>query len=182
MKLSLLQKVVTVICICALFNINAQESNAPKFGKGLFNLVGKDSTFSMNISARMQFLGTTQWDGFWLIITNKFSAIPLYIILLYLAFKHYGLKRTVVLLIFIALLIAASDQTSNLFKFSFLINKNTLNYRDFLFSIYKKGLLLNFIWFKNHRDLIFGNMDVIRLDLFGIFYNYLTTFGIRMND
>ena len=63
MKLSLLQKVVTVICICALFNINAQESNAPKFGKGLFNLVGKDSTFSMNISARMQFLGTTQWDA-----------------------------------------------------------------------------------------------------------------------
>ncbi|MDD7915187.1 porin [Polaribacter ponticola] len=63
MKLSLLQKVVTVICICVLFNTNAQESNAPKFGKGLFNLVGKDNTFSMNISARMQFLGTTQWEA-----------------------------------------------------------------------------------------------------------------------
>ena len=64
-------------------------------------------------------LGTTQWDGFWLIITNKFSAIPLYILLLYLAFKQYGLKRTVVLVLFIALLIAASDQTSNLFKYGF---------------------------------------------------------------
>ena len=42
---------------------NAQETNAPKFGKGLFNLIGKDSTFSMNISARMQFLTTTKWDS-----------------------------------------------------------------------------------------------------------------------
>ena len=64
-------------------------------------------------------LGTTQWDGFWLIITNKFSAIPLYILLLYFAFKHYGLKRTLVLVLFIVLLIAASDQTSNLFKYGF---------------------------------------------------------------
>ena len=64
-------------------------------------------------------LGTTQWDGFWLFVTNKFSAIPLYIILLYFTFKYYGLKRTVVLLLFIVLLIAASDQTSNLFKYGF---------------------------------------------------------------
>ncbi|MCI2229306.1 OprO/OprP family phosphate-selective porin [Polaribacter sp. MSW13] len=42
--------------------IYAQENNASKFGKGIFNLVGKDSTFSMNISARMQFLGTSQWN------------------------------------------------------------------------------------------------------------------------
>jgi undecaprenyl-diphosphatase len=64
-------------------------------------------------------LGTTQWDGFWLFVTNKFSAIPLYIILLYLTFKHYGLKKTVVLLLFIVLLITLSDQTSNLFKYGF---------------------------------------------------------------
>ncbi|GGK49488.1 MULTISPECIES: phosphatase PAP2 family protein [Flavobacteriaceae] len=64
-------------------------------------------------------LGTTQWDGFWLIITNKFSAIPLYILLLYLIFKYYGLKRTVVLVLFVVVLIAVSDQTSNLFKYGF---------------------------------------------------------------
>ncbi|MGB0879915.1 MAG: porin [Polaribacter sp.] len=44
-------------------NAQAQETYTPKFGKGLFNLIGKDSTFSMNISARMQFLGTSQWDA-----------------------------------------------------------------------------------------------------------------------
>ena len=64
-------------------------------------------------------LGTTQWDGFWLFVTNKFSAIPLYIILLYFTFKYYGLKRTAVLVLFIVLLIAVSDQTSNLFKYGF---------------------------------------------------------------
>ena len=52
------------LCI-ALFlcmNISSQETNAPKFCKGLFNLIGKDSSFSMNVSARMQMLGTTNWD------------------------------------------------------------------------------------------------------------------------
>ncbi len=47
----------------------SQEANAPKFGKGLFNLVGQDSTWSMKISARMQFLSTNTWkengDGNW---------------------------------------------------------------------------------------------------------------------
>lgn len=39
-------------CIIA----TAQEANAPKFGKGLFNLVGKDSTYTMKIGLRAQFL------------------------------------------------------------------------------------------------------------------------------
>ncbi|WP_291871406.1 porin, partial [Maribacter sp.] len=43
--------------------VNAQDTNAPKFGKGLFNLVGKDSTWSMKIATRMQFLSTNTWDS-----------------------------------------------------------------------------------------------------------------------
>jgi hypothetical protein len=43
--------------------MNGQETNTPKFGKGLFNLVGKDSTWSMKIGARMQFLTTSQWNS-----------------------------------------------------------------------------------------------------------------------
>ncbi len=39
----------------------AQETNAPAFGKGLFNLVGKDSTWTMRIGTRMQFLTTSSW-------------------------------------------------------------------------------------------------------------------------
>ncbi|MBD0850400.1 porin [Maribacter arenosus] len=40
----------------------SQETNAPKFGKGLFNLVGQDSTWTMKIATRMQFLSVATWD------------------------------------------------------------------------------------------------------------------------
>ena len=63
MKLSKLHYVVTLICISAFLSINAQETNAPKFGKGLFNLVGKDSTFTMKVGLRFQTLATSQWDA-----------------------------------------------------------------------------------------------------------------------
>lgn len=64
-------------------------------------------------------LGTTQWDSFWLILTNKYSAIPLYCLLLFFTYKKFGIKKTVILLAFIAVLILVSDQTSNLFKNGF---------------------------------------------------------------
>lgn len=62
MKLSILRNVVTVICISALLSTNAQEANAPKFGKGLFNLVGQDSTWSMKFALRFQSLAISNWD------------------------------------------------------------------------------------------------------------------------
>jgi hypothetical protein len=40
----------------------SQETNAPQFGKGLFNLVGKDSTFTMKIGTRMQILSIAEWS------------------------------------------------------------------------------------------------------------------------
>jgi phosphate-selective porin OprO/OprP len=55
-------KNILIVCLAfTLFNVTAQETNAPKFGKGLFNLVGKDSSFTMKIGARMQFLSTNNW-------------------------------------------------------------------------------------------------------------------------
>lgn len=39
----------------------AQQENAPAFGKGLFNLVGQDSSWTMKIGARMQFLSIAEW-------------------------------------------------------------------------------------------------------------------------
>tara|TARA_R110001583_G_scaffold5921_3_gene31200 strand:- start:2251 stop:2823 length:573 start_codon:yes stop_codon:yes gene_type:complete len=62
-------------------------------------------------------LGTTQWDGFWLVLTNKFSAIPLYFLLLYFTFKKFGIKKTLIAVFFVVVLISFSDQTSNLFKY-----------------------------------------------------------------
>jgi len=55
-----------LIAICLFLSVSsvtlAQETNAPAFGKGLFNLVGKDSTWTMKIGTRMQFLGISTWD------------------------------------------------------------------------------------------------------------------------
>ncbi|HEY5689806.1 MAG TPA: porin [Yeosuana sp.] len=41
------------------FLLSAQETPAPKFGKGLFNLVGQDSSWTMKVGARFQFLATS---------------------------------------------------------------------------------------------------------------------------
>ncbi len=53
----------TVALLLFVSVLSAQEANSPKFGKGLFNLVGEDNSWSMNIGARMQFLGTSIWDA-----------------------------------------------------------------------------------------------------------------------
>jgi undecaprenyl-diphosphatase len=64
-------------------------------------------------------LGNESWDGFWLIVTAKWSSIPLYILLLYLIHKHLGTKGTIIVLIFVAALVVATDQLANLFKYGF---------------------------------------------------------------
>ncbi|MEO9892586.1 porin [Aurantibacter sp.] len=40
----------------------AQETKSSTFGNGLFNLIGKDSTWSMKAGLRMQFLTVANWD------------------------------------------------------------------------------------------------------------------------
>jgi phosphate-selective porin OprO/OprP len=53
---------LTLILMSLSFLVMAQETNAPKFGKGLFNLVGQDSTWTMKIGTRMQFLAITNLE------------------------------------------------------------------------------------------------------------------------
>ncbi len=64
-------------------------------------------------------LGTSTWDNFWLVVTNKFTFIPLYALLLYLVYKHLGLKTLLLLVLVIAAMITFTDQVTNLFKDSF---------------------------------------------------------------
>ena len=65
-------------------------------------------------------LGTEQWDGFWLLVTNKFSAIPLYLFLIWISYKHFGLKKTIFIVVGALLTVALSDQTSQFFKYHFM--------------------------------------------------------------
>lgn len=62
-------------------------------------------------------LGNASWDTFWQFISNKFSAIPLYLFLLIVSYQKLGAKRTVLLVVSVALLITVSDQLSNFFKY-----------------------------------------------------------------
>ena len=53
---------LVTIFIFTMSLVKAQEQTAPKFGKGLFNLVGKDSTWTMKIGTRMQFLAIANFE------------------------------------------------------------------------------------------------------------------------
>jgi hypothetical protein len=59
MKLKL---IVLVFVLVGFTKLSAQEIESPKFGKGLFNLVGQDSSWTMKIGARMQFLAISNWE------------------------------------------------------------------------------------------------------------------------
>ena len=53
---------LALIAIFSFALIQAQETQTPRFGKGLFNLVGQDSSWTMKIGARMQFLAISDWE------------------------------------------------------------------------------------------------------------------------
>jgi hypothetical protein len=57
-------KLLTLALILASFStVISQETNSPGvFGKGIFNLMGKDSTWSMKIAARVQILTSATWE------------------------------------------------------------------------------------------------------------------------
>ena len=62
-------------------------------------------------------LGSERWDTLWLVITNKFSFIPMYAILLYVIYKKLGLKSLLILILVIAAMVTFTDQITNLFKY-----------------------------------------------------------------
>ncbi|MRJ08156.1 phosphatase PAP2 family protein [Ornithobacterium rhinotracheale] len=61
-------------------------------------------------------LGSPTWDEFWLFITDKYTFIPLYLILLVLIYKIFDTKKLILVLILLGLGITMADQLSNLFK------------------------------------------------------------------
>ena len=64
-------------------------------------------------------LGSQSWDGFWMVVTNKRTFIPMYLVLLYFMCKPLSKKDVFLLLISITFMIIFTDQITNLFKFTF---------------------------------------------------------------
>ncbi|MBJ7882754.1 porin [Gelidibacter salicanalis] len=42
--------------------LNAQHIEGPSLGNGIFNVIGKDSTFTMKMGLQLQFQGAAQWE------------------------------------------------------------------------------------------------------------------------
>ena len=61
--------------------------------------------------------GGPGWERFWLLLSDKWTALPLYLLLAGLALRRWGWKHTLLLLVFVALLITSTDQLANFFKY-----------------------------------------------------------------
>lgn len=64
-------------------------------------------------------LGSEFFDPFWLFITKQINWIPLFAIITYLTFKRLGWRHALLVVGMVAVLIAFTDQTTNLFKNGF---------------------------------------------------------------
>lgn len=61
-------------------------------------------------------LGNKSWDPLWVSITDKFTFLPLFILIIFFLFKKNGTKGLLVILLFISVLILFTDQFTNLVK------------------------------------------------------------------
>ncbi|MEL1243567.1 phosphatase PAP2 family protein [Flavobacterium sp. DGU11] len=61
-------------------------------------------------------LGSETFDPFWEVITKQVSWIPVFAIILYLAFKRLGWRHALLVVGMITLLLLLTDQTTNLIK------------------------------------------------------------------
>lgn len=82
-------------------------------------MLEKVLAFDTQLFVFLNGLGTATYDGFWLFITKQSNWTPFFLMLLFLVYKKLGTKPTLTLLLFVALLLLVSDQTCNLFKYTF---------------------------------------------------------------
>ena len=64
-------------------------------------------------------LGSETFDPLWLIITKQLYWTPVFLLMFFLIYRKIGGKQTLYLLLFIAVLIAFTDQTTNFVKNTF---------------------------------------------------------------
>lgn len=83
------------------------------------SVLDKIITLDQSIFIYLNNLGSPYWDGLWQIITNQFSWTPLFILMSFLLFKVYGLKKGLIILLIASVLVTFTDQFVNLIKHLF---------------------------------------------------------------
>lgn len=64
-------------------------------------------------------LGSEPFDAFWKIITKQLYWAPFFLAVFFLIHRKVGSRKFVIIIVFLAVLIAFTDQMTNLFKYSF---------------------------------------------------------------
>ena len=62
-------------------------------------------------------LGNPSWDAFWMFITNKFSSTPLYLLLIFLSYRYFGTKRTILIVASAILLVVVTNGLADFSKY-----------------------------------------------------------------
>jgi undecaprenyl-diphosphatase len=75
-------------------------------------LIQKDKQLLIYLNS----LGSEQWDPFWLFITNQLNWAPLFLLIIFLIFKNLGWKKGGFLFFFLILMVAFSDQFTNMIR------------------------------------------------------------------
>lgn len=64
-------------------------------------------------------LGSEPFDAFWKIITKQVYWAPFFLAVFFLIHRKVGSRKFIVIIVFLAILIAFTDQMTNLFKYTF---------------------------------------------------------------
>ena len=84
------------------------------------NILDKINQLDRDLFIYLNSLGIESWDGFWMTVTNQFTWMPLFVLMLYLVVKAHGYRNTLLILVLAALLVSFSDQFVNLIKNYFI--------------------------------------------------------------
>ena len=76
-------------------------------------MLEKILTLDTELLVYLNGLGSPAYDGLWLFITRQSNWVPLFLLLLYVIYKKLGVKQTLYLLLFITVIVAITDQTTN---------------------------------------------------------------------
>lgn len=62
-------------------------------------------------------LGSSQWDGFWVMMTNQWMSIPIYVLLALLLWKKTGFKETFISMVVLVAMLVVTYVISHLVKY-----------------------------------------------------------------